>query len=200
MLETHIGQRYQRLLVDPLATALARFFSPNQITLLSLVVGLAAAPCIALEWHWLAAILLLLSGYLDTLDGTVARMTGRTSSFGAMLDITCDRLVEWGVILGLYAIAPSLRGLACIIMLGSMLVVITSFLTAGIFIRNDGQKSFNYTPGLMERPEAFIFFMAMIFIPTWFSWLAALFSILVLFTAALRIWQSYTILQSLENS
>ncbi len=199
MLETQIRHHYQRLLVNPLAGAFARHFSPNQITLLSLAVGLAAAPCIAVEWNWLAAILLLISGYLDTLDGTVARMTGRTSSFGAMLDITCDRLVEWGVILGLYAVAPSVRGLECILMLGGMLVVITSFLTAGIFIKNDGQKSFNYTPGLMERPEAFIFFMAMIFIPTWFSWLAALFTILVIFTAALRMWQSRTILQSLDN-
>ncbi|MEQ1789119.1 MAG: CDP-alcohol phosphatidyltransferase family protein [Rickettsiales bacterium] len=198
MLETYIRSHFQRVLIDPIAKVLAQHFSPNQITIFSLITGLFAALCIALGWNLLACGLLLLSGYLDMLDGTVARMTGRSTAFGTMLDIMCDRTVEWAVIMGLYAVEPSTRGWLCLLMLGSVLIVVTSFLVAGIFVKNDGNKSFNYTPSLMERPEAFLFFMLMIFLPAWFVWLAVFFVVLVLYTAALRMWQTRKILLSSE--
>lgn len=200
MLETYIRSHFQRVFIDPIARMLARRFSPNQITVLSLITGLFAALCIALGWNWLACFLLLLSGYLDMLDGTVARLTGRSTAFGTMLDIMCDRAVEWAVIMGLYAVEPNARGWLCLLMLGSVLIVVTSFLTAGIFVKNDGNKSFNYTPSLMERPEAFLFFMMMIFFPAWFWWLSLLFIILVLYTALLRIWQTHKNLALMEGS
>jgi len=200
MLETYIRSHFQRVFIDPIARMLARRFSPNQITVLSLIAGLLSALCIAFGWNLLACSLLLLSGYLDMLDGTVARLTGRSTAFGTMLDIMCDRAVEWAVIMGLYAVEPSTRGWLCLLMLGSVLMVVTSFLVAGIFVKNDGNKSFNYTPSLMERPEAFLFFLLMIFLPTWFWWLSLLFVILVLYTALLRMWQTHQILQSSEGS
>jgi len=200
MLETYIRSHFQRVFIDPIARMLARRFSPNQITVLSLVTGLLAALCIAFSWNFLACGLLLLSGYLDMLDGTVARLTGRSTAFGTMLDIMCDRAVEWAVIMGLYAVQPSTRGWLCLLMLGSVLIVVSSFLVAGIFVKNDGNKSFNYTPSLMERPEAFLFFLLMIFLPTWFCWLSLLFVILVLYTALLRMWQTHQILQISESS
>lgn len=200
MLETYIRSHFQRVFIDPIARMLARRFSPNQITVFSLITGLFAAFCIALGWNFLACSLLLLSGYLDMLDGTVARLTGRSTAFGTMLDIMCDRAVEWAVIMGLYAVEPSTRGWLCLLMLGSVLMVVTSFLVAGIFVKNDGNKSFNYTPSLMERPEAFLFFMMMIFFPMWFWWLSLLFIILVLYTALLRIWQTHKNLALMEGS
>jgi phosphatidylglycerophosphate synthase len=200
MLETYIRSHFQRVFIDQIARMLARRFSPNQITVLSLIAGLLSALCIAFGWNLLACSLLLLSGYLDMLDGTVARLTGRSTAFGTMLDIMCDRAVEWAVIMGLYAVEPSTRGWLCLLMLGSVLMVVTSFLVAGIFVKNDGNKSFNYTPSLMERPEAFLFFVLMIFFPSWFCWLSLLFVILVLYTALLRMWQTHQILQISEGS
>ncbi len=200
MLETYIRAHFQRVLIDPIAKVLAQHFSPNQITVLSLIAGLLAALCIALGWNLLAFFLLLLSGYLDMLDGTVARLTGRSTAFGTMLDIMCDRAVEWAVIMGLYAVEPSTRGWLCLLMLGSVLMVVSSFLVAGIFVKNDGNKSFNYTPSLMERPEAFLFFVLMIFFPAWFCWLSLLFIILVLYTALLRMWQTHKNLALTEGS
>ncbi|MDE3036935.1 MAG: CDP-alcohol phosphatidyltransferase family protein [Pseudomonadota bacterium] len=196
MLEHHIRPLYQHIFVEPVAGRLARYFSPNAITLLSLATGVASAPVIAYGFPWLACSLLLISGYLDTLDGTVARLTGRATPFGAMLDVISDRWVEWAVILGLYAVDPATRGWPCLLMLGSVLIIITGFLSAGIFIKNDSHKSFNYTPGLMERPEAFTFFALMIFFPAAFTWLAWLFTLLVVYTAYVRVLQAGRILQS----
>ena len=73
-------------------------------------------------------------------------------------------------------------------MLGSMLICITSFLVIGIFTKNNGEKGFYYSQGLMERAEAFIFFMLMIIFPAAFRILAIVFTFLLLVTAAWRIW------------
>lgn len=69
-----------------------------------------------------------------------------------------DRVVEFVVVLALWFVAPQQRGLWCLLMLGSMLLCITSFLVVGIFSENQSQKSFHYSSGLMERAEAFSFF------------------------------------------
>ena len=190
MLEAHLRPAYQQLFVEPVAKRLAGRCTPNAVSLASLLVGLAAAPAIAMENPWLAMALLLISGYLDTLDGSIARLTNHCTPFGTMLDITCDRLVEFAVIFGLFAYAPEARGWLCMGMLGSVLIVVTTFLTAGMFLPNESEKSFNYTPALMERPEAFTFFVLMIFFPAWFDWLAYLFIVLVLYTAMLRMLQT----------
>ena len=189
MLELHLRPLYQRIFVHPVAKQLAKKCTPNSVSLASLFIGVAAAPAIAMGAPWTAVILLLISGYLDTLDGTIARMTDNCTDFGTMLDITCDRIVEIAIMIGLFAYAPDERGWFCIAMLGSVLIVVTTFLTAGMFMPNESEKTFNYTPALMERPEAFTFFILMMFIPEYFSWFAYLFIVLVLYTAALRMVQ-----------
>lgn len=70
--------------------------APWAVTLL----GLAAAggvPCVAIaggRWPVLAAGLVLASGLLDGLDGPVAVLTDRVTSWGAWLDAVCDRLAD----------------------------------------------------------------------------------------------------------
>ena len=74
-------------------------------------------------------------------------------------------------------------------MLGSILLCITSFLVVGIFTPNHSSKSFHYSPGLIERAEAFLFFIVMIFVPYYFTFFAFLFATLVALTALIRLWQ-----------
>ena len=96
-----------RRLSKPLTRLALRLgLSPNQITLTSLVVGLAAA---ALFWAgsaWsvaLGAVLLQLSLVIDCVDGEVARYTRRFSDLGAWLDASTDRVKEYSVYAGLAA-------------------------------------------------------------------------------------------------
>lgn len=191
MIEIYIRPVYQKILVDPAASALRGKVSPNQLTLFSGIAGLLILPCLYFGASLLAIILLLFSGYLDTLDGTLARVSHCSSDWGSVLDITIDRLVEFVVILGLWVIAPEARGFWVIMMLGSILLCITSFLVVGIFTANESEKGFYYSPGIMERAEAFAFFVAMIIWPNLFSILAFFFSLLVLATAIIRLKQFY---------
>lgn len=90
-----------RLFIHPLAGVVARIavrldISPNSLSVTGLIAGIGAAAC---YWHWrdyafvLAAFtLMILWHVMDGADGQVARMTGRFSEFGKLLDGVCDYL------------------------------------------------------------------------------------------------------------
>lgn len=168
MIEQGTRHYYQKHLVDPVAALLIDRISPNTMTILSGVLGILVYPTLFYGQNMFAVVLLLLSGYCDTLDGTLARMNQCATPWGSVLDIMTDRLVEWTTVLALWSIDPNHRSLWCLIMLGSMLLCITSFLVVGIFTENQTHKSFYYSPGIMERAEAFLFFIAMILWPASF--------------------------------
>ena len=189
MIEHHLGPRYQKYLVNPMANLLGARINANHITWLSGLFGVLVLPALLIHQVMLAIGLLLLSGYCDTLDGTLARFNHNSSDWGSALDITIDRLVELVVVFALWSVAPASRGLWCLLMLGSMLLCITSFLVVGIFSANHSQKSFHYSPGLMERAEAFFFFILMMLWPQAFGFLALLFTTLVTWTAVIRLMQ-----------
>ncbi len=182
---------YQHFLLDPLVRKLqlARFATPTQITFFSMLTGVVSAIAIAFSLPVMAISLLILSGLLDTLDGTIARAQASASNQGALMDIMSDRIVEAAVVIGLFAYNPSERSVLCLLMLASILLCVTSFLTVAIFNENASNKSFHYSVGLMERFEAFVFFIAMILFPKYFSVLSILFSVLVLYTAGYRLYE-----------
>lgn len=185
----YIQKHYQRWLVDPVLKRISPHYSPIRVTLLAGFIGVAIFPALKFNRPLLATLLLLLSGFLDTLDGALARKQGTATEWGAVLDIFVDRIVESAVILGLFSVDPLHRGWICLLMLCSILLCITSFLVVGIFTRNDSSKSFHYSPGLIERTEAFLFFLLMIWCPTYIVGLALAFTILTLWTAFFRIKQ-----------
>lgn len=145
--------------------------------------------CLYLHRSIWGVALLGLSGFCDTLDGSLARAKNLSSPRGAVLDIVSDRLVELAILIGLYLYAPQERGLLVIGMLGGAFLCVTTFLVVGIFQENHSEKSFHYSPGIMERTEAFIFFSLMILLPPFFASLAILFIGLTSLTAFIRITQ-----------
>lgn len=191
MLETHLRSWYQKYWVDPVAHWLKPYITPNQITGLSGLLGLVIVYLLYQDQGGLAIFTLLISGYLDTLDGTLARLNGCSSDWGAVLDIMTDRWVETCVMTGIWLMSPIANSLGVIMMLGSVLLCVTSFLVVGVFTANDSDKSFHYSPGIMERAEAFGFFIAMILCPQQFTLLAITFTVLVLITTGIRLGQFY---------
>ncbi len=187
MIDSSYRSRYQTMLVDPLIPHVLRW-NPLHITILGLLSGLMVIPSLAFHHTLIALTFLLFSGYLDTLDGSLARAKSETTPKGAVIDIVSDRTVEFAIILGLFLVDPSHRGLSSLLMLGSAMLCVTTFLVVGIFTENDSHKSFHYSPGLIERAEAFILFGFMILFPCYFTWIATAFSVAVLFTALMRIW------------
>lgn len=188
MIEAYVRPSYQRFFMDPIARLLARipFVTPNRVTTASILFGVLAAFLFAVQLRYSAVICLLLSGWCDTLDGTLARISDRSTQLGSAWDIVADRVVEFCIIFSFYLYAPAHNALAVLLMLGASYVCVTTFLVVGIFSENQGQKGFHYSAGLMERPEAFIFFIVMMLFPAAIPVFGWLYALLVFYTAAIR--------------
>jgi len=184
MLENIIRQPYQQWLLTPFAKAIQSISSPMVITLLACLTGVMILPTLYLHHTNVALILLILTGFLDTLDGTIARLKNQCTEFGGAMDIISDRVVECAIIIGFYLYAPHERALSCLILLSTILLCVTSFLVIGIFTKNNTNKSFYYNSALIERFEAFIFFALMICLPQYFNILCNTLSLLILITTA----------------
>lgn len=89
----------QRILT-PALLALAPWITPNQVTVLAFAVALAAAAALAAGAPVAAAAALAAASILDGSDGEVARLTYRSSRFGAFLDAALDRAADGAVITG----------------------------------------------------------------------------------------------------
>lgn len=76
-------------------------FTPNTVTILALLAGIAAGYYFAMGRPLGAALFIVLSGAFDILDGKVAKHKGQTSKFGAIFDSTLDRYSEFALYLGL---------------------------------------------------------------------------------------------------
>jgi 1L-myo-inositol 1-phosphate cytidylyltransferase / CDP-L-myo-inositol myo-inositolphosphotransferase len=71
--------------------------TPNAMTIISLLIGLAAAPFfLSATWPWqlAGALLFLLHSIVDGCDGELARLTFRESHAGALLDFWGDNVVH----------------------------------------------------------------------------------------------------------
>jgi CDP-diacylglycerol--glycerol-3-phosphate 3-phosphatidyltransferase len=81
--------------MKPAASAGAQM-APNLVTLLRILLAFVAIACFSLPFYYAAAALLLTITviYMDSLDGYLARRLGVASDFGALFDITGDRIVE----------------------------------------------------------------------------------------------------------
>jgi hypothetical protein len=84
--------------------AARRGLTPNQVTLISIILGVLAAACFATgERPWMVAggALIYFAFVFDCVDGQVARYARRFGVLGAWLDATFDRFKEYVVFAGL---------------------------------------------------------------------------------------------------
>lgn len=171
--------------------------NPNQITAAAFVTGIGAGLALFIGHPWLATALLWFSGYLDAVDGAMARQSGRSNSFGAMLDIISDRIVELAIFWALVLNHPEAQ-LAMLGLVSAVLLSMTVFLTTGMMVKNTGKKSFYYQAGLMERTEGFIASTAMILVPSWLVFLTWLYAGLIGVTIVQRLMQARRLMNRSE--
>jgi len=98
MLGAH-GRSFTTTVFTPVAAGLARLHvTPNVITITGTVATVAVAVAVlARGYLWQGALALGVVLLFDSLDGVLARATGRSSAFGAFLDSTLDRLGDGAV-------------------------------------------------------------------------------------------------------
>ena len=186
-----------RKYVQPLFTWMARglvraHVSPNVLTVGGLLLGLGATGAFLRGLPGLALGLLWLSGLLDVLDGSVARLGNVASPFGALMDLVFDRIVEVVFILGVSFSIPSVR-MGALFLLSSIIFSFSVFLAVGALLakEKDGGKAFYYQGGLAERTETFLVFSGVILWPQRTEDFFLLFTAMILFTGFQRMKEAY---------
>lgn len=97
------ARKYSRVFLEPLARFIsATGVSPNVITFIGFLLMIGVAIVLANGYLLLGGLLIIGVAIFDAVDGTLARMMGRTSRFGAFLDSTLDRFSEAVIFLGLF--------------------------------------------------------------------------------------------------
>lgn len=100
---SEIVRKYARVFLEPLARFISRTgLSPNIVTIIGFALMVWVAVVLARGHFLWGGILITAVALFDGVDGTLARMMGRTSRFGAFLDSTLDRFSEAVIFLGLF--------------------------------------------------------------------------------------------------
>ena len=184
-------------LLNPVGRGLAaRGVTANHITIFGLLLGLAAALCVALQRFDLAFWLIALNRVADGLDGAVARASVATD-FGGYLDIVCD-FVFYSAIPLAFAVAQPANAIASAFLIFSFIGTASSFLAFAILAEKHnvsteirGRKAFYYIGGLTEGAETIVLLIAMVTWPGYFIFMAFGFGLLCWVTTITRIHAAY---------
>lgn len=128
--------------------------TPNQLTLAGLALNFVAGWIYASGWIFLGGVMIIVAGAGDVLDGALARMSGRTSRFGAFFDSTVDRYSDLFIFGGLalhFAREGSMGWL--VICLG---IIMGSYVTSYTKARAENLIE-HCNVGFFERPERVVF-------------------------------------------
>ena len=162
--------------VVPVASFLNNLgLTPNMVTLAGLFGQVIAAALIAFGYVTFGGLLLVLVAPLDVLDGTMARLRGTSSAFGAFLDSVTDRYAELAIFGGLFIYySQRLDWIACsLVYLAAAGSVLVSYVRA----RAQG-VGYEAKIGLLSRVERYIILIpSLIFnVPFWAIIILAIFT------------------------
>lgn len=130
MLDTH-ARKYVNPIIELGAEFLLKLkLTPNNVTILALLLGISTSIFLYFDMQIIAVTLLWVSGYLDAVDGAMARRSNSSSSFGTLLDIVSDRIVEVSIVLVLGLKFVDVR-YNLIVLTVCILMSMTIFLTVG---------------------------------------------------------------------
>lgn len=140
-------------LVKPIAEVFAKTgVTPNTLTFIGLVVGIAAAILFVYGQQILAGLVLLLCGFFDLIDGAVARVTGKETSFGGVLDSVTDRYVDF-LIFGAIIYAGLTETVILQGWIWGILAITGSFMVSYVRARAEAAGSGKLDVGIAERAE-----------------------------------------------
>jgi len=128
---------------------------PNTLTLIGVLVNVAAACALGTRRFMLAFVIMLVANIFDFIDGKVAHITNTVSRFGAFWDSTLDRFSDIALFIGLIYLYADLRRTDYVMVaaLAMMFSIMTSYARARAESLIDKCKV-----GFMERPERIVLF------------------------------------------
>src|SRR5205807_2728841 len=147
--------------IDPVANWLVRRgVHPNTITAIGTACSVAGGVIYGTGHISVGGFFLGITALFDVLDGTVARRTNRSSTFGAFLDSTLDRVADGALLGGLavfYALNPVHHNVP--MMSVCLLGLIGAYLTSYIRARAEA-LGLDAKVGMMQRPERIVLLSA----------------------------------------
>ena len=147
--------------IEPVANWLIRRgVHPNTITIVGTICSCTGGIIYGTGHIRTGGIFLGLTALFDVLDGTVARRTNRSSTFGAFLDSTLDRLADGAVLGGLavfYALSPVHHSVPMVVV--CLAGLIGSFLTSYTRARAEA-LGIDAKVGMLQRPERVVLLSA----------------------------------------
>ena len=138
-----------KILLDPLAEKLN--INPNIITIIGLLVSVIAAYMFATGNLLAGGVLIGLSGFVDIIDGAVARKHSTTTPFGGILDSTSDRFADAFILIGI------IYGGFAYWLIG-VLAIHASLTTSYVRARAESE-GIKCNVGIAERPERLVILM-----------------------------------------
>ncbi len=142
-------------LIEPVAEWFIRHrVSPNVITTVGTAAACLAGVIFASGHISIAGWTLGILAFFDVVDGTVARRTGQSTTFGAFYDSTLDRVADGFLFGGLtffYASNGPHRSLVMVSV--AMMGLLATFLTSYTRARAEALGIEMKGVGMMERPE-----------------------------------------------
>lgn len=139
-----------KVLLDPIAEKMK--INPNILTVAGLLVSVLAAYLFATGDLLLGGIFIAISGFVDMLDGAVARRNNLTTPFGGVLDSVMDRFADAFIIIGI------IYGGFIDWFLG-ILAILASINVSYVRARAESE-GIKCNVGIAERPERLVILMA----------------------------------------
>jgi len=145
---------FSNSVTPPIVRLLAKTpLTPNTLTWFGFLVSLGAVALIVTDHFLAAGIVVLAAGFFDLLDGALARLTGKTSRFGAILDSSLDRLSEGALLLALLVMFAQEEHVIGVLVVG--LTMLGSIMVSYIRARMEGM-GIECKAGFFTRPERVI--------------------------------------------
>ncbi len=171
--------------LDPIGRFLNRIgLTPNMVTLLGVFGNIIAAYFVVKGQISLGGLIMLIVWPIDALDGTMARLRGEASDWGAFVDSVSDRyseLIILGALLSYFAI-NNMHAAEIVTFAAAAGSILVSYVKA----RAEAQ-SFSAKEGLLTRAERYLVLGPLLLFnyPVIGVWIIA---VLANFTALQRIW------------
>ncbi len=190
----HPGVReWAQTTMEALVRPLARLgVQPNTVTTFGFILSLVAAAAVWQGmWPW-AAILVLVAGAFDMVDGALARVSDQGTTFGAFFDSTLDRLSEAAIGLGLIGYFLSFGDNLTV--MGTAIMLVGSQMVSYTRARAEG-LGLSCNVGWFQRPErvialglALLFPFDFIIVLKIVIWLLAILTLLTTLQRVIHVW------------
>lgn len=156
MLSVH-GRKPAKRFVEPVARVmLDTGLTPNATTLIGTAISVLITCVLIPSDHLVAAAVLIgLFSLFDMVDGTMARLSGGGTAFGATLDASCDRITD-GALFGAIAMWLVYVDHAHPAHVAACLVVLVLSQTISYIKARGEAGGLKIVGGLVERPERLI--------------------------------------------